>query len=151
MKTFCPEFIKPGAKVRYHPSLGDNGFVCIVAELPRPLGESLVVRLCDLPPEYSKIHHCRNPRTEVCAASVEAIEPFEPPTVGEITAEHLKANGYDGLCNDDAGCGCGLGDLAPCDCLSLDCVAAYKKIATEADQDICDCEVGDTIYVAEKP
>ena len=33
-------------------------------------------------------------------------------TVQEIVAEYLKNNGYDGLCNED--CGCGLEDFMPC-------------------------------------
>ena len=35
-------------------------------------------------------------------------------TVKIIVADWLKANGFDGLCNPDAGCGCLIGDLAPC-------------------------------------
>lgn len=34
-------------------------------------------------------------------------------TVESIVSTWLKANGYDGLCNDGY-CGCGIGDLFPC-------------------------------------
>lgn len=47
--------------------------------------------------------------------------------VKEIVAEWLRANHYDGLCNPEAECGCGLDDLMPCDWVSeRDCVGAYK-------------------------
>ncbi len=46
-------------------------------------------------------------------------------TVGEIVAKYLKANGYDGLRNDD--CGCSLEDFAPCmEGVMSNCEAAYK-------------------------
>jgi hypothetical protein len=45
--------------------------------------------------------------------------------VKDIIEEKLKALGADGLCNSDEQCGCGVCDLAPCECLNLDeCVAA---------------------------
>jgi hypothetical protein len=47
-------------------------------------------------------------------------------TVREIIKEYLDKNGFDGLCNDD--CGCGTDDLAPClDGPKLDCNPAYKN------------------------
>jgi hypothetical protein len=55
-------------------------------------------------------------------------------TVNGIVKEYLAKNGYDGLCNDD--CGCGLDDLAPCDNMSEDCMAAYR----------CECENCQTEY-----
>lgn len=46
---------------------------------------------------------------------------------GEMVAEWLRANGYDGLCNPDAGCGCGFDDLMPCNQASDSfCVCAYE-------------------------
>ena len=45
-------------------------------------------------------------------------------TVQSITANWLKANGYDGLCSDE--CGCGLDDLAPCDGAVMKCGPAYR-------------------------
>jgi len=42
----------------------------------------------------------------------------------EIINEHLKANGYDGLCTE--GCGCEVGDLAPCGLNLSDCESAFK-------------------------
>ena len=46
-------------------------------------------------------------------------------TVREILIDYLKANGYDGLCTDD--CGCGIEGLGPCcDDYQLRCKPAYK-------------------------
>ena len=45
-----------------------------------------------------------------------------------IIAEYLKAHGYDGLCNPDQECGCGLGDLAPCDGVGSECQPAYRHL-----------------------
>ena len=55
--------------------------------------------------------------------------------VKEIIEQYLKTNGFDGLCIDE--CGCGLGDLAPCD-LPLDCVPAYRHICGENKPEDCD-------------
>jgi len=45
-----------------------------------------------------------------------------------IVKHWLKANGYDGLCDDDVECGCQLADLMPCDDPSLvHCVAGYRE------------------------
>ena len=43
-----------------------------------------------------------------------------------IIIEFLTANGYDGLADDE--CGCGIDDLAPCGgtCIPLDCEPAYR-------------------------
>lgn len=46
-------------------------------------------------------------------------------TVKEITAEWLKAHGYDGLCNDNE-CGCFVGDLMPCGDPGEHCEAGHK-------------------------
>ena len=47
------------------------------------------------------------------------------PTIREIVLKYLKENGYDGLCNND--CGCGLNDLMPCDGKSIgECRAGYS-------------------------
>ncbi len=35
-------------------------------------------------------------------------------TVIEIVAEHIRQNGFGGLVQPDAECGCKLGDLVPC-------------------------------------
>lgn len=43
--------------------------------------------------------------------------------VKEIIIDYLKSHGYDGLCNDD--CGCGIDNIAPCDECFLSCVPAY--------------------------
>lgn len=47
-------------------------------------------------------------------------------SVEDILAKALIAEGYEGLCNDD--CGCGLDNLAPCEHMWLDCVAAYAWV-----------------------
>ena len=40
----------------------------------------------------------------------------------ELVSQNLRQLGADGLCNDE--CGCGLGDLAPCEDWIGDCVPA---------------------------
>jgi hypothetical protein len=51
-------------------------------------------------------------------------------TVRAMLKTHLVELGADGLCSTyacDESCGCGVDDLAPCECISLnDCVAAKK-------------------------
>lgn len=48
-------------------------------------------------------------------------------SVKEMVAQWLRANHYDGLCNPDGECGCGLDDLMPCQCVNeRDCVCAYE-------------------------
>ncbi|MGY5852438.1 MAG: hypothetical protein RTU92_02600 [Candidatus Thorarchaeota archaeon] len=47
--------------------------------------------------------------------------------VGEIVAEYLKKNGFDGLVEEDGECGCELDDLFPCQNEgALFCQAGYK-------------------------
>lgn len=43
----------------------------------------------------------------------------------EIIKKYLRDNGYDGLCNPDCSCGCGIDDMAPCCDNIFDCVPAY--------------------------
>lgn len=57
------------------------------------------------------------------------------PTVIEIIAEHLTANGYDGLVNDGLECGCELGELESCDGLKSDCQPAYRGASLNAEDD----------------
>ena len=47
-------------------------------------------------------------------------------TVKEIVAEYLTANGFDGLFNDPANCGCQISDLMPCGQAYCSCEAGYK-------------------------
>ena len=77
----------------------------------------------------------------------------EPPTVQAIVALYLREHGYDGLCGEN--CGCAIADM----CISqtdipLDCVAAYRRPATQADIDesglSVDFEVGDMIFSPKK-
>jgi len=47
--------------------------------------------------------------------------------VKEITEQYLRANGYDGLYNENGECGCERGDLMPCDCTGIeDCEPAMQ-------------------------
>ena len=55
---------------------------------------------------------------------------FKTPTVGEIVAKYLRANGYDGLCSGE--CACLLDDFAPCDSMSEECQAGIKTTVREA-------------------
>ena len=66
--------------------------------------------------------------------------------VKQIIIEHLKSIGADGLCTDD--CGCGIDDLAPCECWCPDCVPARKTIADEAGEFH---DIGDTVYTPLEP
>lgn len=59
-----------------------------------------------------------------------------------MVAQWLRANHYDGLCNPEAECGCGLDDLMPCQCVNeCACVCAYRIAAPDG----CD-EYGDEWY-----
>ena len=49
----------------------------------------------------------------------------------EMLIKQLKELGADGLCSP--GCGCGIDDLAPCDCIYLDLCRAAKWIKPEPD------------------
>lgn len=46
-------------------------------------------------------------------------------TLLDKTKEWLLGHEYLGLHNDSESCGCGVDDLAPCGCPSLECVAAW--------------------------
>jgi hypothetical protein len=48
------------------------------------------------------------------------------PTVIEIVALHLRANGFTGLVSSSGGCGCEVDDLAPCGGIGGECSAGYK-------------------------
>lgn len=53
----------------------------------------------------------------------------------EIVAAHLRANGFDGLVQQDAQCGCLLDDLAPC-CDQIDsCEPGYRRPMTQEEKD----------------
>lgn len=70
--------------------------------------------------------------------------------VKEIVIEWLKSHNCDGLCRE--GCGCGLDDLAPCDDVYRDCVAA-KAVKCKGKQcrDYRDCDYGDEASVCYRP
>lgn len=52
------------------------------------------------------------------------------PTCLTIVEQYLKSNGYDGLVNIDASCGCKLGSLAPCCSDISNCQAGYRGKCT---------------------
>ena len=45
--------------------------------------------------------------------------------VKQIIIEHLKVNGFDGLCPPDMSCGCSIEDLMICEEYCGDCIPAY--------------------------
>lgn len=51
----------------------------------------------------------------------------------DILKEYLQENGYDGLCNPEAECGCLIDDLCPCNSYMLECVPGYKKFVDDND------------------
>ena len=52
------------------------------------------------------------------------------PTVKEIIKEYLEKNGYDGLWNGNAPCGCLKDDLNPCGEPFDECSPGYKGACT---------------------
>lgn len=47
-------------------------------------------------------------------------------TLKKIVKFWLEQNGYDGLCEPDTECGCGVSDFMPCEEPNTKCIAAYK-------------------------
>jgi hypothetical protein len=58
-------------------------------------------------------------------------------TAKDILRDALKAQGFDGLYNEDAPCGCLADDLEPCEggCIG-DCKPGYR-VVVKADDDSC--------------
>ncbi len=56
------------------------------------------------------------------------------PDLQALTAAWLRENGYDGLCNTDRECSCGLDDLMSCMEPGFGCEAAYKVPVPEERQ-----------------
>ena len=71
-------------------------------------------------------------------------------TCRAIVIEYLKANGFDGLVCTDVSCGCGIDDLAPCDCSISQCEPGYAFKSTCASCDSEGCEARDTDDPKEK-
>jgi hypothetical protein len=75
-------------------------------------------------------------------------------TLRDIIIEGLKAAGYDGLQNEE--CGCGLDDFAPCDEPSYRCEPAYRRkcedcpILDAEDEDGCQLDQTDGCWHVEK-
>ena len=59
--------------------------------------------------------------------------------VKEIVEQYLRTNGFDGLYSELGECGCGIGDLMPCDSPCDICEPAFKRY--------CPC-CGEDIYVS---
>ena len=75
-------------------------------------------------------------------------------TAKEIVIEYLKKNGYAGLCNPDAGCGCEIEDICPGVGIDFDdCQPAYKTVCNreKCASDCCDGEDGGDCFTTEKP
>lgn len=46
--------------------------------------------------------------------------------VKTFIADKIMSEGFDGICNGEAECGCGVADLQPCGESFADCVLAYR-------------------------
>ena len=56
-------------------------------------------------------------------------------TVNDLLRAALLEMGGDGLCNCEESCGCGIEDLAPCECINLsECVPAKWTIPKEDEE-----------------
>ena len=64
--------------------------------------------------------------------------------VREMIIKQLKELGADGLCCQ--GCGCGIDDLVPCDCLNLDRCQAAKWVEPKMSSRDFDYEFPDGYY-----
>ena len=59
--------------------------------------------------------------------------PKQPPDVQAILRAWLKEHNYDGLCNPELECGCGLDDFVPCNGspmyggIQADCQPAHRR------------------------
>lgn len=71
------------------------------------------------------------------------------PTVREMVAAALRAQGFDGLYTNE--CACLIDDLMPCDLAVMACHAGYK-VPCPRDEE-CGCDLGDCEWhvMAEKP
>jgi len=56
-------------------------------------------------------------------------------TVKDIVTAHLKAHGFDGLCNQFGECACQLGDLFPCESPVDECQPGYLGPSPDPDDD----------------
>ena len=74
-------------------------------------------------------------------------------TVKDIVIIYLRENGFDGLCNEN--CGCGIDDFCPFDDYTFDCKPAYKRHSSQCLKcdNYCNCapEEDVEIYCSRKP
>jgi len=67
--------------------------------------------------------------------------------IKDILIDWLKSHNYDGLCNQEINCGCGLDDFMPCDEIGVECEPAKKEIAIEDDEEYGNYKIGDEVFV----
>lgn len=68
--------------------------------------------------------------------------------ISQIVEKYLRDNGFDGLCNGDFECGCGLNSLCACEYPDwVNCIPGYKMFDDDSDSE----SYGETIIVKEKP
>ena len=66
-----------------------------------------------------------------------------PATVMDIVRQYLRREGYDGLVDPDAQCGCLVDDLRPCCPGEISgCRPGYKRVCRGCDLDGCDPGLG---------
>lgn len=66
-------------------------------------------------------------------------------TAREIVRSYLVEHGYDGLCNEE--CGCGVKNFGPCGGLMSDCIPARRVKADAKQAGEYGVEVGAEIFV----
>jgi hypothetical protein len=58
------------------------------------------------------------------------------PSVEAIVLAYLKEHGYDGLINTGRDCSCSINDLSPCGVLKGWCVAGWRKLGSDYEDDL---------------
>ncbi len=86
-------------------------------------------------------HKVHDPECAVCIMVLHSSKK-PPKTLKRIAFWWLKDHGYEGLFNGDAGCGCRLTDLMPCDEPGEGCEAGYEGP--------CDCGEGCDWHIGPK-
>ena len=78
----------------------------------------------------------------ICEPCFDYLKNGDPDakTVREILQSYLAAHGYDGLYNPDVGgdpCGCGIGELFPCESCPRDCMPGYRGKNDDGENIFC--------------